>query len=380
MSTAATANRSQAYAVSRRTVLKSIVAAVLLSPGLASAQREELVIGACGSRDGRHFLGWVANGILKTVELPYRAHEVVAKPRQPGRVLALPRRPGVLACEVDLLRERVVSRFDVASARRFYGHGRFSPDGRYLFTTENDFERGRGVIGIRDGRDYRRVGELDSHGIGPHDLAFTPDGAALVVANGGIRTHPDSHRSKLNLDTMQPNLAYLDVDSDALLGRYTVPERHAGIRHLAVADDGTVALAMQFERAAAGHARVVPLAAVQRAGAEPTLLSEPTEAVAGLADYCGSVAVDSHHRTVVVTSPRGHSACFWHLDTGAFKARLPMPRVCGVALTASRQHFVLSNDLGELRYVRTDRCTEEARLRVEAGPWMWDNHLVALAS
>ena len=372
------AKGSRPLGVTRRTVLRSAIAALLL-PNIARAREGERLVAACDSRDGRHFLGWVEEGTVRTLELPYRAHDMVAKPGSPGQVLALPRRPGTLVCEVDLHRKRIVTGFTANDGRRFHGHGRVSSDERYLYTTENDYVRGRGVIGIRDGRDYHHLAELDSHGIGPHDLALTPDGTALVVANGGILTHPERGRRKLNLDTMQPNLTYLDVESGTLLRRYTLAERHDGIRHLAVAEDGAVAIAMQFERAASGHTRLVPLVAVQRGDAEPQLLDQPAEGIASLADYCGSVAVDSRRRTVAVTSPRGHSACFWHLDTGDLKARVAMPRVCGVALTTDGEHFVLSNDLGALRYVRAEHIIEDAGLTVSAAPWMWDNHLIALS-
>jgi hypothetical protein len=56
------------------------------------------------------------------------------------------------------------------------------------------------VIGVRDASaGYRHIGELPSHGIGPHDLALLSDERTLVVANGGIRTHPDRRREELNL-------------------------------------------------------------------------------------------------------------------------------------------------------------------------------------
>ena len=124
--------------------------------------------------------------------------------------------PGTFAVVIDLDRARRWPHRR-RGGRHFYGHGAFSPDGRYLFTSENDFEAGRGMIGIRDAEDgYRQIGEFASQGIGPHELVLMPDGATLAVANGGIRTHPDNDRAILNLDTMQPSLAYLDLASGRL--------------------------------------------------------------------------------------------------------------------------------------------------------------------
>ncbi len=38
-----------------------------------------------------------------------------------------------------------------------------------------------------------------------------PGGRRLVVANGGLRTHPDTGRETLNPDDMSPNLALIDL-------------------------------------------------------------------------------------------------------------------------------------------------------------------------
>ena len=82
-----------------------------------------------------------------------------------------------------------------------------------LFTTENDYNGKRGVLGIRDSQSLQPVGEYATDGLDPHDVQLLPDGKTLVVANGGIETHPDFGRRKLNLDTMQPSLVYLDSET-----------------------------------------------------------------------------------------------------------------------------------------------------------------------
>ena len=57
--------------------------------------------------------------------------------------------------------------------RHFFGHGAFSADGRLLYATENDYERARGMIGVRDATDgYRQIGEFPAHGMEPHDIAL----------------------------------------------------------------------------------------------------------------------------------------------------------------------------------------------------------------
>src|SRR3546814_16205164 len=76
-----------------------------------------------------------------------------------------------------------------------------------------------------------------------------PDGHTLAVCNGGIRTHPDFPRAKLNLATMRPSLAYIDRHKGRLIAEARWPDdRHPlSIRHLDVAPDGTVAFGMQYK-------------------------------------------------------------------------------------------------------------------------------------
>ena len=59
-------------------------------------------------------------------------------------------------------------------------------------------------------------------------------GDIFTVANGGIRTHPASGCEGLNLDTMQPNLTYLDLNGRLLNQFMLEPEQRLNsIQHLA---------------------------------------------------------------------------------------------------------------------------------------------------
>src|SRR5690606_30904222 len=94
-----------------------------------------------------------------------------------------------------------------------------------------------------------RIGEHPSYGVGPHELLLHPDGETLVIANGGIRTHPSHDRDNLNVDTMQPSLAYVDRNTGALLEQHYMPAdfHQSGIRHMDVNAEGLVVFVMQFE-------------------------------------------------------------------------------------------------------------------------------------
>ena len=100
-------------------------------------------------------------------------------------------------------RQVSLSTLSSVPGRHFFGHGAFSPDGRLLYATENDFDNARAVVGVYDvGSGFARIGEFGTQGVGAHELLLSPDGELLVVANGGIETHPDYGRAELNLDTM----------------------------------------------------------------------------------------------------------------------------------------------------------------------------------
>ncbi len=92
------------------------------------------------------------------------------------------------------------------------------------------------MIGVRDATGgYKQIGEFPAHGMEPHDIALLSDGRTMVIANGGIRTHPDRGADELNLADMQPSLVYVDVATGDLLEEHRLaPALHQlSIRHLA---------------------------------------------------------------------------------------------------------------------------------------------------
>jgi uncharacterized protein len=264
----------------RRAFLSGLAGSLLVGLGfraaIARGSAGPLYVGCRADEVERYFAtGFRADGqVVFDIALAGRGHGAAFRPA-PAQCVVFARRPGTFAVAIDLERGEVVRRIDAAAGRHFYGHGAFASDGRHLFTSENDFAAGRGVIGIRDADDdYRQIGEFASHGIGPHEVALMPDGATLVAANGGIRTHPDNDRAMLNLDTMQPSLAYLDLASGRLQDAFGLaPDLHRlSIRHLAVNGDGVVAVAMQYEGSKRDR---VPLVGVHAGGAIRLLDAPP---------------------------------------------------------------------------------------------------------
>ncbi|MCG8488460.1 MAG: DUF1513 domain-containing protein [Chromatiales bacterium] len=285
------------------------------------------------------------------------------------------RRPGTRAIEVDLKSGDHRQAFECKSNRHLFGHGCFSPDGKFLFTTEAEIDTGRGLIAVRDANSYELLAEMSSHGIGPHELKLLKDGKTLVVANGGILTHPDTGRKKLNLDSMSSNLCYIDASSGKKLSIHRVTEPKASIRHLDVADDDTVAFAMQFQRSAAAHDRLVPLAASHRLGNSLHLFEAPEAVTMQMHDYIGSVAINNSNRVVGFTSPKGSIALFWNLNNGTFLGYHRLHDVCGIAVTADEGYFALTSSNGQMRLLDSRTLKENRALRQHPDV-RWDNHLL----
>ncbi|KIN61224.1 Twin-arginine translocation pathway signal [Sulfitobacter noctilucae] len=252
--------------------------------------------------------------------------------------------------------------------RHFYGHGAFSSDGHLLFTTENDFEAGRGRIGVWDTRaGYRRIDEWDSGGVGPHDIKRLPNTETLVVANGGIDTHPDSGRTTLNIPTMRPNLTYIEAGAIVEVAEPTPPMHKNSIRHLAVNAEGQVAFGMQWQ----GDGAAPMLVGTHVRGQEMVLLDTPLDHLRDMRGYVGSICYADHDDTIAVTSPRGGIIQFYDARSGQLKKSRPLPDVCGAA--ASADGILLTSGTGALSFMTGGQQTVS---RTESASW--DNHLIPL--
>ncbi len=285
------------------------------------------------------------------------------------------RRPGEYLIVVDWRSGGIVQQISTPDDRHSYGHGVFSRDGSLLFVAENDFDAARGVIGVYDAmHSYRRLGEFDSHGVGPHELKLLNRSDTLVVANGGIHTHPDMGRSKLNLDTMDPNLAYVDISSGKLLGAFRPPKQwhHLSIRHIDLFPDDTVCAVMQYQGPANVHP---PLVAMHRGGEMLQLLSAPHPVQSQMKNYCGSVCC-SDSRWFVVSSPRGDLITVWDIERGELVGSARINDGCGIALDHTDSKFVVSDGVGNI--VQLDSSLSGALAPFVTTQSRWDNHLLRL--
>ena len=319
--------------------------------------------------DGSYVLCGIGHDldILFQIPLPARGHAAAAHPTKPQAV-AFARRPGTFASVVNCVTGKIETTLYAPKGRHFYGHGTFSANGDWLFTTENDFEVGRGRIGIWDvSAGYTRYGEFDSGGIGPHDIKRLPNTDILVIANGGIDTHPDTGRTKLNIPTMRPNLSYIH-DGTLIEMAQLPPDMHKNsIRHLAVNSKGDVAIGMQWQSDAQADALVG-----QHSQGQPIeLFTCPPNQMRNLEGYIGSVAFSSDAKTLAVTSPRGGKLQVYDAKTGRLNREINLKDASG--LVTHEDGFVVSSGTNGLSHVFGQHQARPFNTTL-----MWDNHLVTI--
>lgn len=338
---------------------------------LSRKGREPLLLSARDDADGGHYaVGYRLDGTqVFATRVAQRCHDIVQHPSE-AVALFVARRPGTESYLIDLEDGRLLQTLRSQPDRHFYGHGVFHKSGEWLYVTDNDTrDPGRGVLGVYAYADRRLSfqGELSTHGLGPHQVSWMPDGETFVVANGGIRTEAES-RKEMNLDAMEPSLVLMRRDG-SLISRETLPQQMNSIRHLAVAADGTVVAGQQYMGDGGDHA---DLLAIKRPGQPFVAFPVADEQRLAMAQYTASVAVHDELRLVALTAPRGNRFFIWDLDSGALRLDTPLPDCAGVG--AVKDGFVVTSGQGRCRLYDCRQATPAATpLQLPAG--LWDNHL-----
>lgn len=353
----------------RRQFLAGMLAAGLTPKPTWADVGSPAFLSAAAISDGSYVLcGLNANLQVRfQVPLPARGHAAASHPIRPEAV-AFAHRPGTFAVVIDCLTGAQKAILHAPKGRHFYGHGVFSADGGLLFTTENDFDAGQGRIGVWDARNgYQRVDEWRSGGIGPHDIKRLPNTDTLVVANGGIDTHPDTGRTKLNIATMAPNLSYIEDGKQLEVARLEPTLRKSSIRHLAVNHNGSVAFGMQWQ----GDIPAPALVGVHKRGVDIHLMRAGPNQTRAMRGYIGSVAFSKDGKTIAATSPRGGLLQIFETLNQELIASVPIADVSGVSML--NDTFVASSGGGILI-----NLADNSNANVAQSNFAWDNHLVSL--
>jgi len=359
--------------IDRRAFMKAAglgFVAALTPQGLAAAAEADAVFAtAFQRRDGSYGAAIMTEqgNVVHSVALPERGHDITFDPIT-RRSVIFARQPGTFAVVFDTAGKAEPITIDSVEGRHFYGHGAFSPDGSLLYATENDFDNAAGMVGIYDARDkFRRIGEFPTYGVGPHELILLGDGRTLAVANGGIETHPDFGRAKLNLATMKPSFVFIDRLSGDLLEKHELPSKlhQLSIRHMDIDQNGTVWFGCQHE----GPASEQPLLVgkVQR-GNEFGLVEMPENILGGFRNYIGSVAANRDAGTIAVSSPQGNAYAVLDAASGKVLSATSLTEVCGLA--PDGVGFLVSTGKGDI--------VAPGSTPVSEPDYVWDNHLLRI--
>ncbi|WP_073266184.1 DUF1513 domain-containing protein [Phytopseudomonas punonensis] len=353
------------------------LSATLLAAGavggwkLTHTGHQPLLLSARNDEGGKHYaVGYHLDGERAfTTLVNERCHDVVPHPSLP-MALFVGRRPSTESYLIDTRSGRLLQTLHSEKDRHFYGHAVFHKDGEWLYATENDTrDPGRGVIGAYrlEGESLVHRDELSSHGLGPHQLLWMPNGETLVVANGGIRTEAES-RVEMNLNAMEASLVLMGRDG-TLHSKEQLPEPMNSVRHLAVASDGTIVSGQQYM---GDPMDAVPLVAIKRPGQPFQHFPMADAQRQMMSQYTASVAVHSDLRLLAMTAPRGNRLFIWDLDSGAVRLDAALPDCAGVG--AVENGFVVSAGIGRCRLYdcRSERIAMQP-LELPAG--FWDNHL-----
>lgn len=363
--------------VNRRQFLQFSLATLALSASgcaLAPRQPDErnlLLFSAADNANGEHTIAGVSLDGQRRIVLPVadRCHGGCSRPHS-HQALLFARRPGHHFYVVDTSTGTLTATVPAGDDYHFYGHGVFSPDGRYLYTTENHYPSGQGVIGVYDAEaDYRRVTRMDAGGIGPHELRMHPDGNTLIVALGGIKTHPDYRRIKLNLDTMAPALLLIDRHSGRELHRFEPSNHQLSCRHLDVSPEGIVIAGYQYQ---GPEWQAPPLIARldTRNGQFSELALEPS-LQAQLANYTASIAVHPTLPITAITAPRGNKVVLLDHHSGELVRAVEISD-CAGAMAAGQDGFLITSGSGAIYRVHPEQPTPQ---NLASYALHWDNHL-----
>lgn len=151
------------------------------------------------------------------------------------------------------------------------------------------------------------------------------------------------------------------------------------IRHLDVASDNTVAVAMQYQGKPterppliAIHRPGLELAGSNLPGSDLTLLTAPDKIQRKMKNYCGSVTFSHDNSRFAVSSPRGKLVTYWRID-GTYMGSHQQKDACGISRHANG--FFISDGTGTISKRTTDLSASDT---IKLADHRWDNHMVSL--
>lgn len=301
--------------------------------------------------------------------LPEMPHGFAKHPHKPEQLVSFPGLTGEKTIVLDVKTGQQIAQIKARKNRHFNGHGAFSPDGKWLYATENVIDTSAGVIGIYDAHTFEFSREISAHGLGPHGMRALPDGKTLVVASGGLKTDPKTGKFYSNLNNMHSAVIFIDIASGKLIARREIPVARLSIRNIYFADNNQLLVTCQYW-GKRDMPKVVGL--IQDMG-EIEMLDIDEDNLWLMRNYTGGTVISGN--TAAVSCPRGNRLTFWDLQAKKFTGSVEITDVSGVQPMGDGQHFLASAETGKLYQIDAKNLSVTPLSPI----WKqakWTNHMV----
>ena len=267
--------------------------------------------------------------------LGFFGHGFVENPLDSQRAVVFEKRgPG--ACEVNMTSGEVLRTIKTATNHQFYGHGAFTPDGATMFCTESIVSKNyQGILAVRDGKSFQGIGQIDTHGLRPHDCTLIDDGKVMVVTNAG---GPIDSKDR-------PSVTYVELASNKLLDKVEFSTELIGAGHLEIAANGDLLCVSAPRNGLKDEIEQPGGFSIRRVGAGSrfTTMTEPVDVTKKMTAETLSVAIHEPTRTAAATNPHGNLITFWDLDKEVYRGKLEVEHPRGVCMTRDGDQFVFSH-------------------------------------
>jgi len=283
------------------------------------------------SRPGRVIIWRYKQQLSEAVNLSFLPHSFAAHPAMPHRVVTF-EKWGKHMAEVDLLTKRVVRVTQAPHGRRFFGHGVHA--GQYIYATQMDDERGRGLVAVMDGVDHSVLYEYETQGVYPHDCQLQKDGTTLLLVNSrshaGVNAPPDSRSS----------LVWMDMRSGTCLKQQFIGGGRYGYAHFVHTADEYIVLSGSHNLASGSSA---PLLAIIRPDGSEQILDVEAAAAETLRGEVLSLFVDEHEGELFATLPNANRLQIWNYHGGKLLRQINFVEPRGLAYSDELKSVLASS-------------------------------------
>ena len=308
---------------------------------------------------------------VSKVKLPFRAHDSIVL-SDLRKLIIISRRPENKFFVFDLKKLIISDTIMAPTGRHFYGHGVYSEETKLLYLTENNYkypDERSGSIGIYSPyKNFKRVGELPSYGIGPHELKVD-NNSNLVVANGGVLTHPDYPRVKLNITNIESNIALINKKSGLLKKTIKLPKKYKelSIRHIDIDLNKNIYAGCQiYNRKSKGF-----LSTIFKCSKRNIEFFKFPKVFQGINNYIGTVKFLGKENFVIASFPRSGKVMVWENRNLNLVSYLNHYDACGLAINPYTEEPLISSGKGNIFSIDKENIISNKK-------YNFDNHFLAL--